>query len=384
MSNLDFAVTPLKAIPLIERAMRKRIVPILKGSPGIGKSDIMRKIAQKHRLKLVDIRLAQVDPVELNGFPNFTADGKAVYAPMDIFPTKGQALPLLPEYENMQAQYDELVQTVKDNPSAEGSKKQLKEFQEEYCYKGWLLFFDEITSANRQVQAAAYKIILDHLVGQFDLHPNALCVAAGNLSTDKAVVNPMSTALQSRMSHLTLRVDKDEWVQWAIENGVDPRVIAFIEYRDDLLHDFNPNHNSDTFPCPRTWKFMSDLVEDDTTISTSLMPLLVGTVGGGAAGEFRTFTEIWQDLPSLKEIASAPKHTNVPREGATCYATVGMLASSVDLNNIQAVCEYVRRLGSEFQLVFVRMAFKYNRTLIQNPTFQQMLKDFRKDLKDEE
>lgn len=376
MSNLDFAVTPLKAIPLIERAMRKRIVPILKGSPGIGKSDIMRKIARKHGLKLVDIRLAQVDPVELNGFPNFTADGKAVYAPMDIFPTKGQELPLLPEFEHKQDEYDSLL--------GFGSEEEIKEFQKEFCYKGWLLFFDEITSANRQVQAAAYKIILDHLVGQFDLHPNALCVAAGNLSSDKAVVNPMSTALQSRMSHLTLRVDKDEWVHWAIENNVDARVIAFIEYRDDLLHDFNPNHTSDTFPCPRTWKFMSDLVEDDESISSSLMPLLVGTVGGGAAGEFRTFTEIWRELPSLKDISVSPERTTLPKEGATCYATVGMLASSVDLTSIEPICKYVRRLGSEFQLVFVRMAFKYNRTLIQNPTFQQMLKDFRKDLKDEE
>lgn len=33
--SIDFAITPNKAIPLIERAMDKRIVPILKGSPGI-------------------------------------------------------------------------------------------------------------------------------------------------------------------------------------------------------------------------------------------------------------------------------------------------------------------------------------------------------------
>lgn len=151
----QFAITPNKAIPLIERVMRKRIVPILKGAPGIGKSDIMRKIARKHNLKLVDIRLAQVDPVELNGFPNFTVDGKATYAPMDIFPTAGQELPLKPEHLNQKSKYESLLNMVKENPYADGVKEELKKFQKEYCFAGWLLFFDEITSANRAVQAAA-------------------------------------------------------------------------------------------------------------------------------------------------------------------------------------------------------------------------------------
>lgn len=373
--STQFAVTPNKAIPLIERAMRKRIVPILKGSPGIGKSDIMRKIAATHNLKLVDIRLAQVDPVELNGFPNFTVDGKATYAPMDIFPTAGQLLPLKPEHIDMQGQYDIIIAT--------GSEEGIKQFQDEYCYSGWLLFFDEITSANRQVQAAAYKIILDHLVGQFDLHPKALCVAAGNLSSDKAVVNQMSTALQSRMLHLTLGVDKDEWVQWALNHGIDARVIAFIEFRKDLLHSFNPNHQDETFPCPRTWEFVARYIEDDEKIGVSLMPALAGMVSGGPASEFFTFCEIWQDLPSLESIARSPSQTPVSSDSATRYATVGMLASSVDLTNIEPIVTYVKRMSHEFQLVFVRMAFKFNRTLIQNATFQRMLQEFRQDMKED-
>jgi hypothetical protein len=372
----QFAVTPNKAIPLIERAMKKRIVPILKGSPGIGKSDIMRKIAAAHNLKLVDIRLAQVDPVELNGFPNFTVDGKATYAPMDIFPTAGQALPLKPEHADMQEAYDSILQV--------GSEEGIKEFQKEYCYSGWLLFFDEITSANRQVQAAAYKIILDHLVGQFDLHPKALCVAAGNLSSDKAVVNQMSTALQSRMLHLTLGVDKDEWVQWALRSKIDARVIAFIEFRKDLLHNFNPNHQDETFPCPRTWEFVARYIEDDEKIGVNLMPALAGMVSAGAASEFFTFCEIWQDLPSLEDIARDPNGTAVSGDSATRYATVGMLASNVDLQTIEPIVKYTKRMSHEFQLVFVRMAFKFNRSLIQNATFQTMLKEFRQDMRDEE
>lgn len=229
-----------------------------------------------------------------------------------------------------------------------------------------------------------YKIILDHLVGQFELHPKAFCVAAGNLSSDKAVVNQMSTALQSRMAHLTLRVDKNEWVKWAIESGIDSRVIAFIQYRGDLLHSFDPNHTAETFACPRTWEFASRIIEDDASVGSNLMPLLVGTVSQSPAAELRTFCNIWEELPQLEDIAKAPDRAVVSSNSATAYATVGMLASAVDLSLIDPICKYVRRLGSEFQLVFVRMAFKYNRTLIQNPTFQQMLKEFRNDMKEDD
>ena len=77
-------------------------------------------------------------------------------------------------------------------------------------YDGWMLLLDELSSANKQVQAAAYKLILDRQVGSFNLHPNCAIVAAGNKITDKAVVTQMSTALQSRLIHYELSVSVDD------------------------------------------------------------------------------------------------------------------------------------------------------------------------------
>ena len=113
---MSIKVTPTVARELVIDCMNAGLVPLVKSSPGMGKSAIIHEIAKERNLKVIDIRLAQLDPVELNGFPNFV-NGKATYAPMDIFPTT-------------------------DTPIPEG-------------YDGWLLFFDELTSANRSVQAAA-------------------------------------------------------------------------------------------------------------------------------------------------------------------------------------------------------------------------------------
>lgn len=59
-------VNAAQATKLLERSIRARIPAMLKGSPGIGKSDIVRQLADRFGLKLVDIRLAECDPTDLN------------------------------------------------------------------------------------------------------------------------------------------------------------------------------------------------------------------------------------------------------------------------------------------------------------------------------
>ena len=148
-----------QAIPMLASFIRAKLVPMLVGSPGCGKSQIIYKIAQDYNLKVIDLRLAQCDPTDLAGFP--TVNGKkADYLPMAHFPIEGDEIPK--------------------------------------GYSGWLLFLDEMTSAPPAIQAAAYKLILDRMVGSHHLHKNVAIVGAGNLETDNAIVQPMSTALQSR------------------------------------------------------------------------------------------------------------------------------------------------------------------------------------------
>lgn len=68
------------------------------------------------------------------------------------------------------------------------------------------------------------------MVGNHKLHDNVLIAAAGNLATDNAIVNPISTASQSRMVHLKMNFPSyDDWVQAvAIPNKYDSRIIAYL------------------------------------------------------------------------------------------------------------------------------------------------------------
>lgn len=333
MANLS--VNPQEAKVLVQDCMNVHLVPLLKGSPGTSKSSIMNRIAKERNLKLIDIRLAQIDEVELNGFPDLSGE-KATYKQFDIFPTE-------------------------DTPIPEG-------------YSGWLLFFDELTSADKTKQGAAYKIILDRMVGQEKLHAQAWCTAAGNLASDKAVVNNMSTAMQSRLIHINMGVDKDDWVNWAIGAGIDNRVISFVEYQPSYLHKFNPSHQDDTFACQRTWEFVSRLIKPMGELHHSKLPLIAGTISEGVAREFKAFCDLSEGLVKFPEILKDPENAAMPVDSGSLYATVGMLADNTDKENAAVVMRYITRMPPEFQLCTIRRVYNTNKTIVSVPEVREWLK----------
>jgi MoxR-like ATPase len=142
-------------------------------------------------------------------------------------------------------------------------------------YSGWLLFLDELNSAPIPVQSAAYKLILDRKVGLFNLHPNVAMVAAGNLETDGAIVNPMSTALASRMAHLFVELNVKDWLNWANESHLDYRITSFIEFLPTKLNTHTPDNPEMAYASPRTWEF-SDRILKLQDINRDLLPMYAG------------------------------------------------------------------------------------------------------------
>lgn len=55
-----------QAVVMITAFIRAHLVPMLVGSPGSGKSQIVHQIAAEYKLKVIDLRLSQCDPTDLN------------------------------------------------------------------------------------------------------------------------------------------------------------------------------------------------------------------------------------------------------------------------------------------------------------------------------
>lgn len=337
MSQYDFSPSQLKK-ELID-VLPRRLVPFVQSAPGLGKSAIAAEIAEEFNLKLVDIRLSQCTPEDLMGLPMRVDDGtgapKASFVPFNMFPCE-------------------------DTPLPEGKD-------------GWLIFLDEFNSAPRGVLSAAYKVVYDGMVGMQKLHTNTLIMLAGNRDEDNAITTNIGTALQSRVVHYTMRPELKDFTNHAYKAGFDNRVMGFLEFQPNLLHDFDPDHHDHTFPCPRTWEFVSRYIKgksfDDINVAG-----LAGIISDGAAVSFYAFLKEYNKLPTFSQIFNDPEKTKVPTESGTQFAVISMLIAKYDENNFVDVVKYVKRLSPEMQIVFFRGAFAKNKSIRKHPKFRESQK----------
>lgn len=307
-------------------AIKARLVTLVEGSPGIGKSALVQSVADRLDLKLIDKRLAEEDPTGIQGFP-MIVDGRSTYAPPDWLPIEGDELPINP---------------VTGKP-----------------YRGWLLFLDEFRSAAKAVQSATFKIILDRKVGLKNIHKNVAIVCAGNKDTDNAFVEEMTTAMQSRLCHVELIMNVKDWLEYAEDAGFDYRVVSYLNFRPNELYQFNPNHNDKTFRCPRTWEFVSRIMQKSTNPDVRKV-LIAGCITQAGALQFDSYLKCYGDLPKLEDILAKPESTFVPQDISTLWALSGSLAVHATVENIEPLMKYIRRMKKEFQFVTLRQAKKHN------------------------
>ncbi|HUW67832.1 MAG TPA: AAA family ATPase [Candidatus Nanoarchaeia archaeon] len=316
------SLSPKKAREAIIKILRANRFAMLIGSPGIGKSFLAQQIADSFKLLLIDLRLSQSDPTDLNGFAMLSQNQERMaFKPPEDIPLEG-------------------LDTV---PAG---------------YKGWLILFDELNSAPPSVQAAAYKVILDRKIGARKIHPAAVMMGAGNLDTDRAIVNRMGTALQSRMVHLQLQVSNDDWQEWAMDNDVDFRVRSFLRFRPELLHKFDPNHADVTYPCPRTWHMLSDIIKGTEEFDVGDLAIMQGTVGEGTGIEFNGYTKVCGSLPTIEQMENDPNSVMIPDEVSHQYAFATLIGYSMNKNNVSPLMLINAKLPLEFQVIAMKDAYQ--------------------------
>lgn len=240
---------------------------MLWGPPGVGKSQGIRAVAAAieentgKQVHIIDVRLLLFNPVDLRGIPTANADKTlAVWLKPKIF------------------QMDESENVVN------------------------LLFLDEISAAPPSVQAAAYQITLDRMVGEHHLPENCIVVAAGNRVTDKSVAYNMPKALANRLCHLEIKEDAAAWHNWAVAHGIHPYVVGFLEYNSYPLMRFEPAETDLAFPTPRSWEMVSNILNTVSDDLSRVYPLIVGCIGETTGEIFRSWCSLYDDMPPLAEV----------------------------------------------------------------------------------
>ena len=331
----DRTLTPSKAKNALQFAMRKKRPIFLWGPPGIGKSDIVAQITKGLvNSYLIDIRLSLWEPTDIKGIPYFDAnEGKMVWgAPAE-----------LPD-EAMAAKYDHIV-----------------------------LFLDEMNSAAPAVQAAAYQLILNRRVGQYRLPDNVIIVAAGNREADKGVTYRMPAPLANRFVHLEMAVNFDDWFSWAVNNKVHQDVVGYLQFAKADLYDFDPKSASRSFATPRSWSFVSELLDEQLDEGTTT-DLVAGAVGEGLAIKFMAHRKIAASMPDPSEILAGKVKEMKSKEISAMYSlTVSLcyeLKEASDANDKKfddKVNNFLRFAMDNFDTELVVMGIKLALTQYELP-----------------
>ena len=129
------------------------------GASGIGKSEIIAKVAEKLDYNLIDVRVSLLDPVDLRGVPS-VENGVTKWNPPVFLPREND--------------------------------------------KQSILFLDELPHGSPSVQNALFQLIRDRQIGEYKLPDSTIILSAGNRVSDRVGANKINGALANRFVHLSL------------------------------------------------------------------------------------------------------------------------------------------------------------------------------------
>lgn len=260
--NTTRTLTAKRTAAAIRHAFKSQRPVMLWGPPGIGKSEVVAGLGESLNREVIDVRLALWDPTDLKGIPFYNPESNA----MDWAPP---------------------IELPQDPESTA------------------ILFFDELPSAVPAVQAAAYQLIHNRRVGRYVLPRGVDMVAAGNREGDRGVTYKMPKPLANRFLHLEMAVDFDSWFEWAVDRGVHPDVVGYLGFSKQDLMSFDPRSPEHAFATPRSWKFVSDLLDDEDEGGISddtLADLVTGAVGDGMCYKFMAHRKVASKMPKPGEV----------------------------------------------------------------------------------
>lgn len=299
------SINPSRLKIAIQHCIARKRPLFIWGQPGIGKSELVAEVARQQNRPLIDIRLPLMEPTDIRGIP-YLADVKMYDSNGNLIKDE-QGVPIT----NKEFRWS----PPSDLPVDEASRA--------------LVFFDEMSAAPPSVQAATYQIILNRCIGNYQLPNDAVIVAAGNRVKDKGVAYNMPLPLANRFSHLTLEVDTDDWKEWATLNRVHKDIVGYISFQPGDLNGFNPSSEGYAFATPRSWFFVSELLQektaDDKWIDTTLpddvlRDLVCGTVGEGPGTKFMTYRKQASNLPHARDVLSGKVTKLNNKQIDICYA----------------------------------------------------------------
>lgn len=311
---------------LLAFSFQNNLPVLIKGAPGIGKSDIVDQACKAIGYDLIISHPVVADPTDYKGLP-FAIDGKAQFLPF-------------------------------------GDLEYLLNAKKEVVY-----FLDDLGQATPAVQSAVMQLLLARQINGHKISPFVRFVAATNRRADRANVSGILEPVKSRFaSIIELEVNTKDWIDWAWKNNMPFELISFIEFKPDLLQQFVATKDIENTPCPRTVAFVGKMV--NAGIPNGLQfEAIKGAVGEAFTHEYLAFVKCYMNLPTVSEVVSNPNSARIPDNLGARFAIMGMLTNALGADTISPIITYLKRLGNELTVSALRNAALRKPQITSNRTF---------------
>jgi len=313
--------------------VEQKVPTFLWGAPGIGKSSIVKQIAQKKDINFIDLRLALMDPTDLKGIPFYDKESHtALWAPPAFLPKDGEGI----------------------------------------------LFLDELNSAPPSVQASAYQLILDRQVGEYSLPKGWAIIAAGNRESDRGITYRMPAPLANRFVHLEMEVSIEDWRLWAFESKIDDNIIAYISYKNEHLFTFDAKSDTKTFATPRSWEYVNNILASNIS-QNLLLDTIGGAIGKDVAVSFLSFVKVKDKLPNLENILQTGVGDYVDEVDVLYALSTGLVSAYLknqDSEALENLLNYTLDLKSEFAVMIVQDLQRVGVDMQRSLAFKEWVKKF--------
>jgi hypothetical protein len=230
-----------------------------------------------------------------------------------------------------------------------------------------ILMIDEYGKANRAVQNAMLRLMLERQLGSHKLHPESIVFATTNLGAE-GVGDLLPAHARNRISVVTSRKPSNlEWVEWGVNNGVDPTLLGWCMETPQLFYSFEEVNNPEdnpyifhpqaqraAFVTPRSLEAASDWIKvRDKMDDSTLTALLIGTIGERGALDLMAWVKLSDQLPKLDDIKKTPLAARVPDSAAAVCMVVHRTLQCIERDWVDAWMQYFNRLDKEAQGMFV-------------------------------
>lgn len=336
MATLNFGktVSLKQAAQLIAASPENRY--LLQGEPGIGKSSLLKTLSgmfPEHEVSYIDV-------------PN-----------MDLGDI---AMPVI----------DHETKTTKYYPNSRFNM---------HTGKPVIIMLDEFTKGAEPVKNMLHPLLekANPRLGDIPVAEGSYIFMTGNLGSD-GVGDNMKAHTRNRIVPVTVRKpNADEWIHWAVDNGISPEVMAWVRqfphvlasYLDDGQEGnpfiFQPKKVQAAFVAPRSLHTASNIVSKRSQLDYDVViSALTGAMGEAGARGLEAFVTYADQLPVWESMVTSPTTTPVPVDPGACGVVVFGAISKVTKDTMDKFMTYLDRFESEWQAVFCINIAKSNKQAI--------------------